>query len=250
MPGIVKALAPPVVRRSAFWYSESISIRRHQGNLIKHRMKKFISFFVALAVPLLAACGSSDAAAEAAPSPEPTAAAAVQPAGCAQPRWSPPEEKPVAADAVPAVAEEHAADTPAEADVPQKQAYFHAGVPNKEILEILGKPDRSELGANSRHLYNNCEYNGILFKSIEVDMTNDGTAFLIVLVADGSIDLGEIKAFMQDWADALQTDNGTPGITQMEDPIYVNYDWSNESLQVTQYPNDPDYHIGLVWKLF
>ena len=216
---------------------------------MKHRMKKIISFIVALAVPILAACGSSDAAAEAAPAPEPTAAA-VQPAESAQPRWSPPEEKPVEAEAQPAAADESAAVAPAETDAPQKQAYFHAGVPNKEILEILGKPDRSELGANSRHLYNNCEYNGILFKSIEVDMTNDGTAFLIVLVADGSIDQGEIKAFMQDWADALQADNGTPGITQMDDPIYVNYDWSKESLQVAQYPNDPDYHIGLVWKLF
>ena len=214
-------------------------------------MKKFISFLVALAVPLLAACGSSDAAAEAAPSPEPTAAAAVQPAESAQPRWSPPEEKPVADDAVSAVAEERAADAPAEADVPQKQAYFHAGVPNKEILEILGKPDRSELGANSRHLYNNCEYNGILFKSIEVDMTNDGTASLIVLVADESNDQETIKKFMQDWADALSADNGTPGINQMDDPMYIQYDWSDESLDIKVIPSfDLDYHIGLVWKNF
>ena len=211
-------------------------------------MKKFISFIIAIAVPILAACGSSDALADAAPTPEPPPAAASQPAESAQPRWSPPEET-AEAKAEPQPAPEAVQEAPAEEAV-EKQAFFHAGVPNKEILEILGKPDRSELGANSRHLYNNCEYNGILFKSIEVDMTNEGIAFLIVLVVDGSTDLEQIKSFMQDWADALSTGNGNPGITQMDSPVYMNYDWSEESLQLAQYPNDPDYHIGLVWKLF
>ena len=211
-------------------------------------MKKFISFIVALAVPILAACGSSDALADAAPTPEPPPAAASQPVESAQPRWSPPEET-AKAKAEPQPAPEAVQEAPA-VEAVEKQAFFHAGVPNKEILEILGKPDRSELGANSRHLYNNCEYNGILFKSIEVDMTNEGIAFLIVLVVDGSTDLEQIKSFMQDWADALSAGNGNPGITQMESPVYMNYDWSEESLQLAQYPNDPDYHIGLVWKLF
>ncbi|MBO7422834.1 MAG: hypothetical protein J6T99_05545, partial [Oscillospiraceae bacterium] len=67
------------------------------------------------------ACGSSDAAAEAAPAPEPTAAA-VQPAESAQPRWSPPEEKPVEAEAQPAAADESAVVVPVETDAPQKQA--------------------------------------------------------------------------------------------------------------------------------
>ena len=211
-------------------------------------MKKFISFIVALAVPVLAACGSSDALAEAAPTPEPPPAAVSQPAESAQARWSPPEETAVL-EVAPQPIPEPVQEVPAEEAV-QKQAFFHAGVPNKQILEILGKPDRSELGANSRHLYNNCDYNGIQFKSIEVDMTNDGTAFLIVLVVDGSVDMEQIKSFMRDWADALSADNGTAGITQMDSPVYMNYDWSEESLQLAQYPNDPDYHIGLVWKLF
>ena len=213
-------------------------------------MKKVISFFVALSVPLLAACGSSRAVAESAPTPEPPPTAVSQPAESAQPRWSPPEEAALMTEAEPQPSPEAVPEAPAEEETAQEQAYFHAGVPNKEILEILGKPNRSELGANSRHLYNNCEYNGILFKSIEVDMTYDGTAFLIVLVADGSIDQDEIKAFTREWADALTAENGTPGITQMDNPVYMNYDWSEESLQLAQYPNDPDYHIGIVWKLF
>ena len=210
--------------------------------LIEYHMKRIISFLLAMTIPALAACGSSKAAAEAAPTTITPPTVDSQPAESAQPRWSPPEETAEEPVQIP--------ETSAQTEETEKQPFFHTGVPNKEILEILGKPDRSELGANSRHLYNNCEYNGILFKSIEIDITNDGTAFLVVLVADGSIDQEKIKTFMQDWADALQAENGAPGTTKMDDSLYLNYDWSKESLQLAMYPNDPDYHIGLVWKLF
>ena len=213
-------------------------------------MKKLISLVLVLAMPLLMACGSTKTVAEAAPTPDPASAQSAsvnnQPTG--EPRWTPPESENSASvsvssgDSVAEVTEQPASDS--------EQAFPKVGVPSSQVLEILGKPDRSELGQNSRHLYNDYQYRGILFKSVEVDMTNDGTVWLINLVAEDTTELEDLKAFVQDWADQISVENGTPGVSQFDNPLSLNYDWRDVSLQLATYPGMTEYHIGFFWKLF
>ena len=213
-------------------------------------MKKIISLVLVLAMPLLMACGSTKTVAEAAPTSDPASAQSAsvnnQPTG--EPRWTPPEPENSASvsvssgDSVTEVTEQPVSDS--------EQAFPKVGVPSSQVLEILGKPDRSELGQNSRHLYNDYQYRGILFKSVEVDMTNDGTVWLINLVADEGTDMEQLMTFMQNWADSLQLVHGTPAVSRFDNK--TTYDWPDISLDISRYPevNILDYHIGLIWKLY
>lgn len=218
--------------------------------LIEYHMKKLISFLLALTIPALAACGSSKGAAEAAPTPIPLPTIDSQPAESAQPRWSPPAESAEAPAAVP----ETPVTTPETAEVPEEETqelpFIYAGVTGSEILDILGKPNRSEQGADSKHLYYDYDYNGIRFKTIEVDLTNDGKVWLIVMIVDETeVDREAVEAFTQKWADARQESLGIPAVFRSEDPLSVKYDWMNETLTLDKYPGGTEYHIGSFWKL-
>ena len=199
-------------------------------------------------MPFLMACGSTKTVAAAASAEVP--AAESQASG--QARWTPPAES----AAVPAAPAEQPAEQQTAVTVPEAQAdveeqpFPDVGVPSSQVLEILGKPDRSELGQNSNHKYFNREYQGIVFESVEVDMTSDGTVWLINLVADEATDRDLLMSFMQKWADALQLTHGAPAVSRFDNK--TTYDWQDISLDISRYPevNILDYHIGLFWKQY
>lgn len=199
-------------------------------------------------MPFLMACGSTKTVAAAASAEVP--AAESQASGHA--RWTPPAESasvPAAPAAQPAEQQAAVPAPEAQTDV-EEQPFPDVGVPSSQVLEILGKPDRSELGQNSNHKYFNREYQGIVFESIEVDMTSDGTVWLINLVADEATDKDLLMTFMQNWADALQQAHGAPAVSRFDNK--TTYDWQDISLDISRYPevNILDYHIGLFWKQY
>ena len=213
-------------------------------------MKKIISLILVLAMPFLMACGSTKTVAAAAGSEAP--AAESQASG--QARWTPPADSAAASSlpsAQPAENSAASAEPAVQAEEPaEEQPFPDVGGPSTQVLEILGKPDRSELGQNSNHKYYNREFQGIEFESIEVDMTSDGTVWLINLVADETTDQDLLMTFMQNWADALQQTHGTPAVSRFDNK--TTYDWQDISLDISRYPevNILDYHIGLFWKLY
>ena len=213
------------------------------------KTKKYLSLVLAFAIPALAACGSAEASAETGPNPE--AAVVAENAGSsatAEPRWSPPTDAESAAEQnQPAVAAEPT--TVADAEAKEDQAFPPVGVSDKEVLAVLGKPSRSELGQNSRHLYSNFLYKDILFPSVEVDMMSDGTVWLINFEADSSTDIETVKAFTEDWANAVAESYGTPGVSHTDGPVLsrTSYSWLDYMLTLDEYA-DGKFVIGFFYQ--
>lgn len=216
------------------------------------KIKQYSSLALALAIPLLAACGSTAASAES-PNPE-QAVVAISDGSTvtAEPRWSPPAET-AAQDAAEAVQTQPAAaqnaDSQSADSTADEQAFPPVGVSDSEVLAVLGKPSRSELGQNSRHLYYSYDYRGITFSTVEVDRMSDGTVWLINFETDSSVSLETVQAFTEDWVDAVSAVYGTPGVSHADGPVLsrTSYSWRDYTLTLDEY-TDGKFVVGFFYQ--